>query len=599
MRKLWAATLSVVMLGVGLGAAGPLFAEERLSILVFDFNVEGVRQDDFTWLGLSTSSASWVAARIKQAHPDWNLRTVRDFEAYLKEAETMERLGCAKGEELKCFIETRGVSDLLTGELRKIGDESFEVFITWTDKLGRDRGRVADTVSGSRQDVQFGIEQLVDRLFSDEEGVSPREGVLKIACRPSGAFMLVDDGAWKMDLTRSSHKLKLPSGAHRIEIRLKDHEPYLKLVDVRPGKVTKLDVTLRQRPGLEVRCVPGGEITLDDRPVGESPRLLAGLESRTYLVHCRKDGFMSAWKKVKLEPGETGKVVVQLAEIPRVRVECSAPGSVVTLDERVRKDAPATFMVSRAGRHSVTCVASGYETESESFDVEGGEVLDLRLRMDREVYRPVHTYWGKHQLRFGYGYHLFPRASLDADSDYEDLTYTDDGYTSTWLTDLVLEDIRGPVNPSAISFNYMNILGDVGWTVGTTLIFAGNESVNATVRSLEFEEDFPGLSDGIPATITDLICWEVAGEFVYQLRWWRFNVNLQAGLGTTLTAIGVNFYTGGHDQDVTMYEFDVNLPFRGGLDFYLSEGLLLHANYTYYPLYASRRAANFGLGLVL
>ena len=73
-------------------------------------------------------------------------------------------------------------------------------------------------------------------------------GTLVVRTQPADAVVIVDGERWDRPAGDAQLSLQLSAGSHEVEVRLDGHRPYLSTVEVRPGEVTSLNVSLPAEP---------------------------------------------------------------------------------------------------------------------------------------------------------------------------------------------------------------------------------------------------------------------------------------------------------------------------------------------------------------
>jgi hypothetical protein len=68
-------------------------------------------------------------------------------------------------------------------------------------------------------------------------------GTLAIQVQPRDAEILIDGDAWEMDDT-GRIEVQIATGRHHVEVRRRGSRPFAQDVDIRPGEVTPLNVSL-------------------------------------------------------------------------------------------------------------------------------------------------------------------------------------------------------------------------------------------------------------------------------------------------------------------------------------------------------------------
>jgi hypothetical protein len=133
---------------------------------------------------------------------------------------------------------------------------------------------------------------------------------------------------------------------------------------------------------LEVRSdVAGAEVFLNGKRVGTTPYKASDLAPGKYSVKVEKAGYTPFEKRVDLGTKQQVVRAKLVAALATLRVEANVPGAKVSLDGEDRGTTPVELSNISPGRHELAVSADGYETHTETLEVEGGKrniKVDLR-----------------------------------------------------------------------------------------------------------------------------------------------------------------------------------------------------------------------------
>ena len=153
---------------------------------------------------------------------------------------------------------------------------------------------------------------LVGWLWTRDTG-APRagEGELVVESRPPGARVSVD--GTERGVTPVT--LRLPSGAHVLEVQVGKSEPRVIPLTIQANVQTAQYIELQgvQATGtLEVRSEPSGaRVLIDGQPRGTTPAVIRDLASGDHAVVLELGG-RKATQAVKIDPGSTAQLMVRI-----------------------------------------------------------------------------------------------------------------------------------------------------------------------------------------------------------------------------------------------------------------------------------------------
>lgn len=154
---------------------------------------------------------------------------------------------------------------------------------------------------------------------------------------------------------------------------------------------------------LEIRSdVAGADVLLNGKRVGTTPYKASDLTRGKYSVKVEKAGYTSFEKRVDL--GSKPQVVRAklVAALATLRVEANVTGAKVLLDGEDRGTTPLELSNVSPGRHVLSVGADGYETKTETLEVESGK-RDIKVDLVSEVATLNEAVAVKHKHRIGIG----------------------------------------------------------------------------------------------------------------------------------------------------------------------------------------------------
>jgi hypothetical protein len=174
---------------------------------------------------------------------------------------------------------------------------------------GREVGRLVPIALGA---VILLLIALVGWLFTRDTG-APRagEGELVVQSRPQGARVSVD--GTQRGVTPIT--VRLPSGAHVLEVQVGKSEPRVIPLTIQAGVQTAQYIELQgvQATGtLEIRSTPSGaRVLIDGQARGTTPATIRDLAIGDHSVVLELGG-RKATQAVKIEAGSTAQLVVPI-----------------------------------------------------------------------------------------------------------------------------------------------------------------------------------------------------------------------------------------------------------------------------------------------
>lgn len=125
---------------------------------------------------------------------------------------------------------------------------------------------------------------------------------------------------------------------------------------------------------LDIRSdVPDANVFLNGERVGTTPYKASGLAPGKYSVKVEKAGYTPFEKRVDLGPKQQVVRAKLAAAAATLRVESNVPGAKVSLDGEERGTTPVELSNVSPGRHELRVSADGYETRTETLEVESGK----------------------------------------------------------------------------------------------------------------------------------------------------------------------------------------------------------------------------------
>ena len=217
---------------------------------------------------------------------------------------------------------------------------------------------------------------------------SPVTGTLVLDVTPSGAMLTLDGN--QIGPAKDFHQ-ELPPGLHVIEISANGYTTARQTVKIAAGKTMHVPLQLAQIPRvpppptkgslvLEV-TPPGAILTLDGTAIGPANGFHQELPAGSHVIEISADGYTATKRTITIVAGETLRVPLQLAQIPRlpppptkgtVALEVRPSGAMLTLDGKALGPANGFHQELPAGSHTIEISADGYQSRHEVVTVPAG-----------------------------------------------------------------------------------------------------------------------------------------------------------------------------------------------------------------------------------
>ncbi|HEY7700622.1 MAG TPA: PEGA domain-containing protein, partial [Vicinamibacteria bacterium] len=125
---------------------------------------------------------------------------------------------------------------------------------------------------------------------------------------------------------------------------------------------------------LDIRSdVAGADVFLNGERVGTTPYKASGLAPGKYSVKVEKEGYAPFEKRVDLGPKQQVVRAKLASASATLRVESNVTGAKVSFDGEARGTTPLELSNVSPGRHELVVSAEGYESRTETLEVESGK----------------------------------------------------------------------------------------------------------------------------------------------------------------------------------------------------------------------------------
>lgn len=217
-------------------------------------------------------------------------------------------------------------------------------------------------------------------------------GSLKVTSNPSGALVSVNNGNGQM--TPWTYQ-NLPAGNHLVSIILMGFEPFIRTVEIQPGRMTDLVANMTPRTGagtLEIKSEPGGasayvdgvyagvtNLVVGNVPPGRHEVRVSRAGSEDYIVWVTVADKQITPVMATLSPAHaaSGGSVVVTTEPPGASVFMDGTFSGVTETGR-----PLEITNLTPGSHRIFVSGKNYEDYEAVTMVSGGSITPVNIRMN-------------------------------------------------------------------------------------------------------------------------------------------------------------------------------------------------------------------------
>ena len=266
---------------------------------------------------------------------------------------------------------------LLEGLGKGLADLNNDRLITATELGDFLRSKVA-RLSEHKQTPQF-------KPLTDEEGefvfILPESAAevcdLLVTSSIPGADIFLD--GQPTNLKTPSQLTKIPKGVHTIELVM-DSLGGRRSITLVADRLNNCDVVLSRLKGsLSISSTPpGADIYVDGKPHGRSPLAVLNIDAGTHTLVLKKEGFAERVKDIVLRPYEELPIEVSLAQSCMLRVESVPESADVFVNNKLSGKTPARISNLDSGDVTVSILKDDFETWSQTFHLEPGDIRDVR-----------------------------------------------------------------------------------------------------------------------------------------------------------------------------------------------------------------------------
>lgn len=257
--------------------------------------------------------------------------------------------------------------------------------------VGRHRARVSSPGYVSKE-VELVVEDRTPRKI--DITLAPDSAKITVESVPPGANVSLNGvgrGVTPCEIDR------VPSGENEIELTLDTYLPYQQKIKVQRGETPLIRVNLKAMPAklTIVTDPPGAKVTVNDRPLKETPATLEALDPGDYNVRVELRGHEPQTRAVTVKQGEHRTETFQLLRNSGTLEITTEPGGVriyvdgemVGATKAAGGDAisePLKVDLLPKGEHKLQLRKKGFFVLEKAFTIEENQTAALRETLKRK-----------------------------------------------------------------------------------------------------------------------------------------------------------------------------------------------------------------------
>ena len=227
--------------------------------------------------------------------------------------------------------------------------------------------------------VEVGKENAVNAVLQRSTGS------LMIESNPANAIIFVDgkEVGHTPEIVMSSAK-----GTHTIEVRMDGYDIWKKTVGIVPGEEKSLTANLQIKAGfLTINSNPsGGTVFLDGEETGITPADLKGVKFGAHRIEIKMDGYKTWSESVDVSDDKGNKLTAILQMLTGAfNIKSEPPNAMIIIDGKEVASTPADIGDLKPGKHHVELKKEGYETWSESIEVNAGKDTHITAALQQLI----------------------------------------------------------------------------------------------------------------------------------------------------------------------------------------------------------------------
>ncbi len=210
-----------------------------------------------------------------------------------------------------------------------------------------------------------------------------KTGSLNINSQPSGGTVFLDGDETG---TTPGNLKKLELGTHKVEVKLDGYVTWSDNVIINADKENKIEASLQILTGtVSIKSDPSNTlIIVDGNEVGNAPADIAGLTPGKHIVEVRTEGYENWSESVEIEHSKQVSLTVELQQLTgALDIKSEPTNALIIIDGNEVGNAPAVIADLKPGKHLVEARMKGYESWSESVEIEHSKQASLTVTLQQ------------------------------------------------------------------------------------------------------------------------------------------------------------------------------------------------------------------------
>jgi len=216
-------------------------------------------------------------------------------------------------------------------------------------------------------------------------------GELSVTSTVPGAEIWIDN----QPVGQAPHKSTIAAGPHTLRVVADFHEPFVRRIDVRDGRPTKVEARLLPGQGsVEFATSPrGATLVVDGRDKWPLPVRLGDIPPGDHSYVISAPGHEAAQGDFQVRKGQNIYIFERLLDTRGLLTIHSRPaGATVTVDEQAVGTTPLEITGISPTKHHIRLQLAGHAEAFRTVDMADGRKGELRTRMQPEgAHLVVHT----------------------------------------------------------------------------------------------------------------------------------------------------------------------------------------------------------------
>ncbi len=235
-----------------------------------------------------------------------------------------------------------------------------------------------DWLSMKNQENTF-FQELEEAPVVDKKG-----GTISVVSRPTGAKIFLD-GDYRGRTNVDMHQISV--GPHNITLIVDGYKYYVKTIDIREDKITKIDISLEQLYGvLSISSrPPGAKVYIDRKYYGLTPQKISKLRVGKYKLMLKKEKYKDYHEDIDVVSENSIKRVINLlGEDGSLVISTDPVYAKVYLDSDYRGLAAPLFLEKVPyGNHKIRVEMEGYKLQEKQVFLGGAESKAITIKLKK------------------------------------------------------------------------------------------------------------------------------------------------------------------------------------------------------------------------